>query len=69
MLVRQKTIDVDNKNLKQLITFSKKLLFTMENAAAADSSQSNISRLYILKTSVKLVLIVFKKLCYSTVKN
>ena len=61
MLVRQKNIDVDNKNLKQLITFSKKLLFTMENAAAADSSQSNISRLYILKTSVKLVLIVLKK--------
>ena len=25
----------------------KKLLFTMENATAADSSQSNISRIYI----------------------
>ena len=25
----------------------KKLLFTMENATAADSSQSNISRVYI----------------------
>ena len=33
--------------------FSKKLLFTMENAAAADSSQSNISRLYILKRHLK----------------
>ena len=32
---------------KILICLFKKLLFTMENATAADSSQSNISRLYI----------------------
>ena len=30
-----------------LICLFKKLLFTMENATAADSSQSNISRVYI----------------------
>ena len=30
---------------KEQFVFSKKLLFTMENATAADSSQSNISRL------------------------
>ena len=29
------------------ICLFKKLLFTMENATAADSSQSNISRIYI----------------------
>ena len=34
---------------KKVICLFKKLLFTMENAAAADSSQSNISRLYISK--------------------
>ena len=32
-----------------IICLFKKLLFTMENATAADSSQSNISRLYIWK--------------------
>ena len=31
------------------ICLFKKLLFTMENATAADSSQSNISRVYIWK--------------------
>ena len=30
-----------------IICLFKKLLFTMENATAADSSQSNVSRLYI----------------------
>ena len=30
-----------------VLVFFKKLLFTMENAAAAGSSQSNISRIYI----------------------
>ena len=30
-----------------LICLFKKLLFTMEDATAADSSQSNISRVYI----------------------
>ena len=30
-----------------IICLFKKLLFTMENATAADSSQSNISRIYI----------------------
>ena len=36
-------------NCKKAILFHlfKKLLFTMENATAADSSQSNISRIYI----------------------
>ena len=29
--------------------FQKKLLFTMENATAAGSSQSNISRVYIFE--------------------
>ena len=32
-----------------LICLFKKLLFTMEDATAADSSQSNISRVYIWK--------------------
>ena len=32
-----------------IICLFKKLLFTRENATAADSSQSNISRLYIWK--------------------
>ena len=30
-----------------IICLFKKLLFTMENATAADSSQSNVSRVYI----------------------
>ena len=34
-------------NTSLLIHLFKKLLFTMENATAADSSQSNISRIYI----------------------
>ena len=34
-------------NISRLCYLFKKLLFTMENATAAGSSQSNISRLYI----------------------
>ena len=36
-------------NQRQNFYLFKKLLFTMENATAADSSQSNISRIYIWK--------------------
>ena len=43
-LKRQKLFEKLNENI---ICLFKKLLFTMENATAADSSQSNISRLYI----------------------
>ena len=35
------------------ICLFKKLLFTIENATAADSSQSNISRIYIWKDKQK----------------
>ena len=35
--------------LSENVNLFKKLLFTMENATAADSSQSNISRIYIWK--------------------
>ena len=54
----QQLIIEDGKNLVQecklldhgkIHVFSKKLLFTMDNATAADSSQSNISRIYIWK--------------------
>ena len=37
----------ENEFKKELINYFKKLLFTMENATAAGSSQSNISRIYI----------------------
>ena len=38
-----------------IICLFKKLLFTMENATAADSSQSNISRLYIWKDNMLMM--------------
>ena len=60
-----KSLNKEKDNLKQYVLLKqvssigryittrtclfKKLLFTMENATAADSSQSNISRVYILK--------------------
>ena len=37
----------NDKKETKIICLFKKLLFTMENATAADSSQSNISRIYI----------------------
>ena len=40
---------------KNIICLFKKLLFTMENATAADSSQSNISRIYIWKDKNKMI--------------
>ena len=43
---------VVNGQTKQI--FWKKLLFTMESAAAADSSQSNINRIYISKDNCKI---------------
>ena len=39
---------------ESIICLFKKLLFTIENAAAAGSSQSNISRLYIWKDNKQL---------------
>ena len=51
-MLLQQTIEAKEK-MSQLfenatkICLFKKLLFTMENATAADSSQSNISRIYI----------------------
>ena len=54
---KRETIDVNaittSPFSKILICLFKKLLFTMENATAADSSQSNISRLYIWKDKKK----------------
>ena len=41
------TISGESRDKENIICLFKKLLFTMENATAADSSQSNISRLYI----------------------
>ena len=41
--------DSFGKTCHWLFYLFKKLLFTMENATAADSSQSNISRIYIWK--------------------
>ena len=38
---------------KKIICLFKKLLFTMENATAADSSQSNVSRVYIWKDKTR----------------
>ena len=35
------------QSVEHTICLFKKQLFTMENATAADSSQSNVSRLYI----------------------
>ena len=49
-----KNIKIIRKNLYyNIICLFKKLLFTMENATAADSSQSNISRIYIWKDKQK----------------
>ena len=39
--------------IKKTICLFKKLLFTTENATAAGSSRSNISRLYIFRGGVK----------------
>ena len=41
-------------NVRTICLF-KKLLFTMKNATAADSSQSNISRLYIWKDNMLIM--------------
>ena len=41
------TISGESRDKESIICLFKKLLFTMENATAAGSSQSNISRLYI----------------------
>ena len=43
--IKEKMSELFKKATK--ICLFKKLLFTMENATAADSSQSNISRIYI----------------------
>ena len=39
--------EIERYKMTTKICLFKKLLFTMENATAADSSQSNISRIYI----------------------
>ena len=52
----------ENEFKKELINYFKKLLFTMENATAAGSSQSNISRIYIWKDKTDFDKEVIKRL-------
>ena len=51
---KNKKENCNSIKVTEIICLFKKLLFTMENAVAADNSQSNISRIYIWKDKTVL---------------